>query len=670
MNPKLKVLVFALLFFSFAGIPEDVSAQACNNNGTCETNEDRCSCPNDCGSCGGDVPGVLCQYYTCLTGTCRATSKPNCCGNDLCEAGEDYANCSRDCPPEEVRVEVLKPDANAVFMRGDFLLFRARVKGDGAVAKNANVRADTFVGTVHLYDDGNHQDVLANDGIYAGGFTIPEYTEKNDYTVPIIADVAGVSDENVLVVKVDPSLDFLVELDSESYSMGDVVYAEGNLSKRGTPLSREAEFKIFSESGELIYGKQLFTDSNGNFSLDYHSSLIQPPGTWTLSFEAFDREKNLGKAEFEVPFSVEGLTRFLDLGVLSPREKVFERAEEVKLLVSLDFEGKPVKDAEVRAILPDKKILELREGREGKYSLSFNIPVGFPLGDQNIFLLAKKDFNAVTYSGSAPVELIVEKAQIRSEVIEPSRSFYALGEEIKARVKLTYSSGQPAANAETFFYLNDERLQVRELGGGVYAASYPLTGEEISESSLELAMEFSDLYGNSGAESISLEINRDVSFLYFLRRQPLLAASFFVVLSAVVLVLLVVRRRRGKLGSLKKRAEELKKIKSELQDRYFNRGAITSEEYYSLLNQYSSELRDIEATIASLKRKEKGMEGEEAKRIEDEMEKQDTIVDSPGQKVSLFRLGKKGSRPQGESEKGGLFTVKKKTEKKKSGKRL
>jgi len=68
----------------------------CGKQG-CETGENQCNCPADCGACSGDAPEI-CKEYACdSSNACVAVTKQNCCGNTQCETGENCSSCAADC---------------------------------------------------------------------------------------------------------------------------------------------------------------------------------------------------------------------------------------------------------------------------------------------------------------------------------------------------------------------------------------------------------------------------------------------------------------------------------------------------------------------------------------------------------------------------------------------
>lgn len=74
-------------------------------DGTCQSDEDFCECPEDCepelecGECEESVCKTRCETCTHVEEVCEPIE--NCCGNGVCEEGEDSENCSRDCQEQE-----------------------------------------------------------------------------------------------------------------------------------------------------------------------------------------------------------------------------------------------------------------------------------------------------------------------------------------------------------------------------------------------------------------------------------------------------------------------------------------------------------------------------------------------------------------------------------------
>ncbi|MBU1120561.1 MAG: choice-of-anchor X domain-containing protein [archaeon] len=643
-----RCISFILLFFLIILIPLNAFAQTCNNNGTCDSGEDKCTCSSDCGECTGAVQGAACQIYSCATGLCRPTTVYYCCGNHICESGEDFANCSTDCPPKEIAIELVQPDLNKTFMRGDSLTISARVKADGTLARNANVKATTFVGSVKMYDDGNHSDKAANDGLYGVSFLVPETTAKADHLSEVYAEMAGVSSTKQFTLSVDPSLEMSLVLDRNEYELGDLIEMSGFLKKRGEPLSRKIELRAFF-NGKEIFESETISDENGFYSYAEHTALNQLEGEWIIQARAEDASKNTGIAEEIASMKKETITYFLELIFVSPENNaLFSRGEEIKIILDVFFEGKAVENATLKALFPNNETMFLREVSNGRYVLEYDIPIDFSLGKQRIFFNAIKDINEFTYSGSNSIEVTIDKAKVELELISPDKSVVVLGEILNFTVKATYGKEIPVSNATVEMKVNDEVLDVIETEAGVYNATFLIDEEFIGENKeLTLSIDLNDSFENVKSRNVSFEVTGEPTIEYFFRTNPLIFLSLILLAVFFVILLVMIKKRVGNISALTKRREELNRLRMDLQEKYFNKGTIGTEEYYALLNKYTSELRDIDSTITAFKGKKK--------KEEKEVEKEELIADEKDL-PPLFKV-KKGKKE--EEAEAGLFKIKK-----------
>ncbi len=660
---------FAELFNNYTPLIWDLST--CNNNGTCDSGEDKCTCSGDCGTCSGDVQGDVCKEYSCLTGLCRAQIKYYCCGNNICESGEDFANCDSDCAPTTITIELLEPADSNIFLRGDEITFKAKVKADGVTARNANVRVKTFAGDIPMYDDGNHLDGKEHDGVYGVSFLVSELTVKADYASEIYAEKLGVSAVKNFIVKVNPSLDLNFEIDKNNFVLGEIINFNGRLFKRGKPISTVITVSALNKGIKILENKTK-SDENGFFSLEQRTSLIYPEGNWILRVSGADSFDNEGLKEKNIIVSRETGTIFMDV-TFSDYEKLYGRGQEIKLLVDILFDEKPVEDADVIALFPDGKEVDLRMVSNGKYSLSYLIPFDFPLGEQKILINARKTIGSIKYGGSNELTITVDNAKIIPVLLEPKKETAALGEELKFKLKFSYENGKPLNKAKVSIKINDKNIFAAEKEQGVFYFSYVVNNEDLSEArQLLLNVKASDAFGNSITFTKLFEVTGELTLEYYFRENPLLFLSVIFAFVFIIVVIIVIRKRMDRLSSLKKRKKDLEKLKSDLQEKYFNLGAVGNEQYYSLLSQYSSELRDIDSAIESFK---KTQETEGIKDVEDEevfgerKKVEDSFDDKELESMFKVKDGKKQNtfKVQGDEEIPGLFSMPKKakeTEKK------
>lgn len=93
----LLILVIAVILVSivvYSVMKIQKKPVVCGND-VCESSENKCTCPKDCGECSGACG--TCKEYSCANRTCQCTTKTSCCGNGVCEIGEDEWSCCDDC---------------------------------------------------------------------------------------------------------------------------------------------------------------------------------------------------------------------------------------------------------------------------------------------------------------------------------------------------------------------------------------------------------------------------------------------------------------------------------------------------------------------------------------------------------------------------------------------
>ncbi len=67
--------------------------ESCGDS-VCSSEEDKCTCPSDCGTCGGETDAT---YFACENNVCVEKKKQEYCGNGVCENGETCNSCFQDC---------------------------------------------------------------------------------------------------------------------------------------------------------------------------------------------------------------------------------------------------------------------------------------------------------------------------------------------------------------------------------------------------------------------------------------------------------------------------------------------------------------------------------------------------------------------------------------------
>lgn len=656
---------FLLWFILLTAFPVFFSSQALALCGdfTCDSTENKCTCPRDCGSCSGAVPGQLCSNYDCdPSGTvCQVITRHPCCGNNECEIGENFANCPVDCAPKLITITMIEYDESKRYLRGDDVAIRARVTGDGALARKSNVSVTGFFGQLILYDDGNHSDGKADDAVYGNSINIGRYVEKKDYDLVVSAEKLGAVGTKQIKLIIDPSLEMPVILSNDKILLGDIFLVSGNIKRRGIPLAQEVLFSAADDNSVLIPGfsQKVNSDANGNFVLDYHTSLIEPIGEWALKVESTDQFGNKGIFEKKIRVASAAKADFLDLEFLVPSpsiESIFERGEEIKILAGLRFEGKDLEEAAMKATINEASI-DLIEFIPGKYSGKYKIPFDSPLGSIQISAVAFKEINKTRYSGSATTRVLIKEAPIRIDVIEPTINVFAIGETITIVVSLSYPSNTPVTGIDINAVTSGgRRISFKEARPGIYEGRLPVLSQD--KVGLSLTLIAVDGFKNRGTREMPFEILETKSLFFYFMADPVLVLLLVLIVIVLLGVFVFIFRLRRRIGALEKRRDELLRLREELQQNYFSFGTIDRKEYYSLMSQYMEELEKINATIDSIKL---GKKSRLEKQAAAEKQKKSTLLEQEAEDepMELFKVvPAEAAKPE---KKKGLFSFLEKT---------
>ncbi len=583
-----------------AAVLPRVSAAECGNK-SCESGENKCTCPEDCGQCTGTYAGNACQQFTCVSDVCIPILKLGCCGNGICESNEAYASCPDDCFPRSVSVDLVDniPDKN--FLRGEEMIVRVKVLADLTPAANADVKAKSpnFLGSVQLYDDGDHNDLGAKDGVYGSAVTIAPNVAEGDYRVEVEAFVRTVRGQTDFDVRVRPRLDLKADTDADVYALGDIIKVSGSLKRLGAPFAAPVTVE-FVKDGAAFFSTVVNPDDEGGFSFERRTSLLDAPGTWLVRLKAGDIANNVGLAEKTIKVMQERGAGFLKTEFVEPDARSYDRTTEVPFVVNVsDPHGDPVEGAKVQVLLPNRQTVDVEELSPGTYAAKYLLPVDFPVGQESFEVRALKDINSVQYSGSASKDLVINRVPLTVDVKSPAKGTYNLGEPIEFRVRAFYAFNKPVDKSTILLDFGNHITGAKLGPDGYYHYSMTVTNKAVKV--VEAKVKVTDPYGNVGASDIVLQILPEYSLAYTLSQKPL---QYGAMAGAALLALVFV----GYLGwgSVKLRTEEkrrkaLTESKKKIQEQYFNERLIDNHEYLQLTEKLNAELDQVEARLSALR---------------------------------------------------------------------
>lgn len=576
--------IFFLTYATFA-------VAAICGNGSCEMGESECNCQADCGFCGGDVKGLICKSYTCLTGRCEPTLKFICCGNGICEANEAEEGCVADCKARTLAVQVLEPKPNSTFPRGFEIPVKARARTEYAAALDATATASAkFFGSVVLYDDGQHGDDASRDGIYANKIGVSSKAEKGTYDLNVSVVLPELTAIEKLPITIDPKLDISASTDREAYALGELITFSGRILRGPNPSDNEITLDVYIDDNSLLQDT-IKPDPDGKFVYDYHSSLIDPPGNYVFKFFAKDAYGNAGLLEKNLSISKTAILKQFDVKFLSPLEGIFKRGQNLQVIVEVSGKGESLEGVNVIATMPDSKEALLAKISETRYAGILPVGISTNLGIQKILATAQKIIRNVRLSGTSEVKILIEKADIQLDLTRPAKETFMLGETILFEFMPRYENGKLVETARLNLTINGQNVPVRQLRPGLYAADYMILDE--ASGKLYIELNASDNYKNTGKKQMTFTVQGMTLDYLILRKQG------FVILSVVIFLILFFKfvpplAKSSLLNHFDRKKQNTEKLITDLQKAYYKRGEIPVADYNRLFDSYSTRLEQID----------------------------------------------------------------------------
>ncbi|MBU0661997.1 hypothetical protein KJ891_00905 [Candidatus Micrarchaeota archaeon] len=472
------------------------------------------------------------------------------CGNGICEriANEDYGTCRADCPvPKEVYLEVYWPGEGQEFPRGRKAILQVAVNADSTVLPGSDadfVHAECpgIFGEIELYDDGNHYDVEAGDGIYAEMFEILDDAAEGRKEITISAGVYGIQGSIKRAIVISPVLGIEIFTERSAYMPDSVIAFHGKVTRGGKQAVADID-AVVSFGGNVLFEWLGPTDEKGEFSAEFTANAGTPAGGWVLDVRAEDRHSNMGAVSKDINVLAPGAFSVLVISLEKGTGETAERDGTVNIIVSVfDEYGGIVEGANVQVTGPVGEMAILEEDGNGIYSGTYAVPLESPKGKQEFEVHAVKEITGVVQEGWHKFEIEILPARIKIAMPNAEKLEFLAGDEITIRARLTYPGGRIVESAAATARINENEIPLIYEGMGFYSGQYVL---EIGDRGAgKIALSARDAQGNSGTREYDLLVS-DVGMDYWLRASPVPWWGILIALAILTVAFYFVRTREN-----------------------------------------------------------------------------------------------------------------------------
>ena len=222
---------------------------------------------------------------------------------------------------------------------------------------------------------------------------------------------------------------FLIFFATSAFAIGfdlsKTVFEKQDLITISGSCEQTATTKLTAVSDGLEIFASAIECKEGLFDFEYQTSFLDHSGEWVLTLSA--KKEELSKTIF-VKEKREGgffLVRFL-----SPVSGQYQRNYALVITVEITDSGNFVTDARVVTWGANGEKLEFQNNGSGLYVLEYVIPLNAPRGEWDLEVLAQSEKTGEFFGGIGNLELQIESAPIKIEIIEPRVSSFEQGNEI------------------------------------------------------------------------------------------------------------------------------------------------------------------------------------------------------------------------------------------------
>lgn len=575
-------------------------AQATCGDGICEAGgeENSCICPQDCGTCGGPITNVVCKEFACVNNICLPTYIPNCCGNTTCDENESYGTCSGDCEPTSLELEVVSPKDNQSFFLGEPILIKVDATSSGRNAASTDLNVTGFFGVLRLFNDGKHDDNSFFDKTFANTLIITD-VNAGVIDLNILGTFRGIQAFTARKIMIQTMLSSELELEKK-FKRGETVIGKGKILKHFSPISIPIVVELFFGE-EKIFETTSHSDTNGAFEFRYPSSLIDPLGEWKVNVWGQDENQNTVSIERQFLMLSETAKDELFIKIINKLKPELRRGENLELFVEVrNDQNKLVEKAALILETPYGKKESFKEIEPGIYSTFSLIPSNLPLGEHLFQVVASKETDETSAEGQLSLMQKITGALLEVKLLEPSATYYRIGETIPVLIKVFYSDQQPVIGANAILKFGEKEIVLEQTEEGLYQTEVQASETDFGE--VNLLINVTDDLGNQAFVQTKVTIAQRTIFFELLEN-PLLTLGIFVFLLVASFFVLAPFLKLFSKYSLEEKRKKILQQKEYLQKQYFSQNILDKKAYQERMKEYDSELEKIEEKLRKVVKK-------------------------------------------------------------------
>lgn len=370
-----------------------------------------------------------------------------------------------------------------------------------------------------------------------------------------------------------------------------------SLSVNRQSVEKGLEVQFFGDCSEQVAieafegSKELFKESADcaakKFVLAKRIPMSLPVGTWQIVAESAGEKETVF---LEVKNSRE--SAFLLIVFQRPEGKNVQRKQEIEITAEVTDSGEPVANAVVNFWGAKGEKLQLKGEGNGFYSTKYEMPFDAKLGAFELVVSAEAEKKGAFLGGERSTELMVKKALIEIELLDPKHRNIGIGEKTRFVASALYNGSEQLNQPRVFLVVADYNFEFQR-EGSEFALTASFGNNLIGERQLKIVA--FDGAGNTAVRE----------YVFVLQENPFRAASILLFVGIIVLMALFLYwpfiRRAAAAGKeqkrLLKRKAQLEKNMDGLQQRYYA-GRVKDKIFYrQKLVEIENELTEISTRL-------------------------------------------------------------------------